>query len=243
MPLLDHFRPPVAQRKPWESFHARWIAAIADELNRTLPRRFSAEIQIHLGRNVEADVAEFDRGFAPEDVSAKVNGPAAGVATATWAPPTVSAVIPAVFPDSILLEVRDTGDSFRVVAVVELVSPGNKDRPENRQAFAAKCASYLQAGIGLAVIDTVSDKHFNLHNEFVAQMGHAHALMAPDVFLYTASYRPVRRQDVNQIDVWNFPLAVGQPLPTVPLALRATTTIPLDLEATYTEARRNSRLD
>ena len=42
-----------------------------------------------------------------------------------------------------------------MVAAIELVSPGNKDREETRSAFAAKCAGYLQAGIGLVVIDIV----------------------------------------------------------------------------------------
>ena len=67
--------------------------------------------------------------------------------------------------------------------------------------------------------------------------------MAGDAIIYSAAYRPARRDEENQIDVWTFPLVVGQPLPVVPLALRATTTVPLDLESTYSEARGNSRLD
>jgi hypothetical protein len=33
------------------------------------------------------------------------------------------------------------------------VSPANKDRDETRRAFIAKCAAYLQRGIGLIVVD------------------------------------------------------------------------------------------
>ena len=35
-----------------------------------------------------------------------------------------------------------------ISGAIELASPGNKDRPETRRAFAAKCASYLARGIG-----------------------------------------------------------------------------------------------
>jgi hypothetical protein len=33
VPLLDHFHPPLSERRPWESFHATWATAIADILN------------------------------------------------------------------------------------------------------------------------------------------------------------------------------------------------------------------
>jgi hypothetical protein len=52
----------------------------------------------------------------------------------------------------------------------------------------------------------------------------------------------VRRDEKNQIDVWLTPMALGQPLPVLPLALRGDGCVPLNLEATYTEARTRSRL-
>ena len=69
------------------------------------------------------------------------------------------------------------------------------------------------------------------------------AALADDVSLYTAAYRPARRKDGDQIDVWPAPLALGQPLPTMPLALRGYGCVPLDLEASYTEARQRLVLD
>ena len=64
MPLLDHFHPPLHPTHRWESLHARWAVAIADALNETLPPRFFAETQVHLGSRVEADVVEFERDAA-----------------------------------------------------------------------------------------------------------------------------------------------------------------------------------
>jgi hypothetical protein len=61
--------------------------------------------------------------------------------------------------------------------------------------------------------------------------------------LYAVAYRPARREPGgDQIDVWPAPLAVGAALPILPLALRGGPTLPIDLETTYTEARRRSRL-
>jgi len=60
--------------------------------------------------------------------------------------------------------------------------------------------------------------------------------------IYVAAYRPVRREAADRIECWPTPLAVGQPLPVVPLALLGGPTLPLDLETTYTAARQRSRL-
>ena len=57
---------------------------------------------------------------------------------------------------------------MRLVAVVELVSPGNKDRPEHRQAFVTKCAAYLQEQVNIVMVDVVTTRHANLHRELLA---------------------------------------------------------------------------
>ena len=50
------------------------------------------------------------------------------------------------------------------------------------------------------------------------------------------------RDGAGQIEVWPEPLAVGQPLPTLPLSLNAELCVPIDLEATYTTACGRRRL-
>ena len=106
-----------------------------DDLQRILPPRYVSEIQIHLGSRVEAAVAEFERALKPEEGSP--NGPG-GVGLQTWAPPAPPLTMPAAFPDEIEVQVRDMLDDARLVAVVELVSPGNKDRDGARHGFAAR---------------------------------------------------------------------------------------------------------
>jgi hypothetical protein len=239
VPLLDHFHAPLYPSRPWESFHSRWANCIADLLNRLLPARYTAEVQVHLGSQVEADVADVERPCAPGEAAA--NGPAGGLAVQAWAPPVTTLVAPAVFPDDFGVQVLDQMDDARVVAVVELLSPRNKDRPEGRRAFAAKCAAYLQRGIGLIVIDVVTSRLANLHNELAEWLAWGEPfLMAATV--YAVAYRPARRKDKNEIDVWPVALSIGGTLPVLPLALRGARAVPLDLEAAYTEARQRARL-
>jgi hypothetical protein len=241
MPLLDHFRSPLYPRHSWESFHTRWASAIADALDRVLPARYFAEVQTHLGTEVEADVAEFERAARGEEQL--TDGPTGGLAIQTWAPPVPALVMPAVFPDEFAVQVRDEREDARLVGVVELVSPRNKDRVESRRAFAVKCAAYLQRGIGLVTVDVVTTRQAILHNELIQLLNLDQSFAMPgDAALSAVAYRPVRRQEVNQIDTWPVVLALGQALPVLPLALLGGQTIPLDLEAIYSEARQRCRL-
>lgn len=238
MPLLDHFHEPVLSLDPWESFHTFWAVSLGDYLNRLLPRRYRAWVQTHLGRNVEADVAEFGTPAEPGD-----NGWGGGVALQTYAPPAVALTMPASYPDDMEVQVVDTMGRMRLAAVIELVSPGNKDRPEARRVYAAKCVAYLERGIGLVSVDIVTSHHFHLHNAIVRLLELGPACSLPEKeYLSVVAYRPARREERNEIDVWPTALAVGNPLPVVPLALRGAQAVPLDLETTYSEARERSRL-
>jgi hypothetical protein len=124
-----------------------------------------------------------------------------------------------------------------------LVSPGNKARLEARRAFTAKCLSYLQMGIGLVIVDIVTERQANLHDELVGLMEQAENFQFPtETPLYVTAYRPSRRTTGDQVEIWLSGLALGQVLPTMPLALRGAATVPLDLETTYAEVCRDSRL-
>ena len=242
MPLFDHFHGSIS-RRPWESFHSQWAGAIAADLNRRLPKGFVADGPMHLGRSVAADVVEVERSDeeAHNDYNGDGNGKGGGTAVAvmaeTYAPPITTLQMPARFPDEIKVEVRDVEDDYRVLAVVELVSKGNKKEADEREQFAAKCLSYLGKGIGLVVIDIVTVSHFNLHNELVRIAEHDDKFLMPDdAWIYVTAYRPVKRKRKELIDLWQWPLTVGGSLPAVPLALKSYGCMRLDLEATYTEA-------
>jgi uncharacterized protein DUF4058 len=240
MPLLDHFHAPLAPRRHWESFHVNWAGAMADALNeRLLPEGYFAEEHAHAGARVEIDIAT----FAHVGAAAPRDGGTAILPPRVWTPPVAPLVVPAAFPDAFEVLVFESEGGANLVAAVELVSPANKVRPAHRHAFAVKCASYLAQGIGLVIIDIVTSREANLHNEVIGVLGHGNAFtLPPDVGLYAVAYRPIVRDQAEQIDVWPEPLAVGQPLPVVPLALNAELCLPLDLEATYVTAGQRRRL-
>jgi hypothetical protein len=241
MPLLDHFHPPLLGRRHWEGFHNRWAAALADRLNDNLPSEYFAEFQVKLGTRIEVDVATFTDAVGSQE--SRANGGGTAVQTQTWAPPIPVAVMPAVFPDAFEVKVFSSAAGPVLVAAIELVSPGNKDRDETRRAFAAKCAAYLQRGIGLIIVDIVTSRHTNLHDELVALLGHTEGFAFPvPAPLYATAYRPVHRQERNEIDLWREALAVGQPLPLLPLAVRGLGCFAVDLEGTYVEATKRARI-
>jgi hypothetical protein len=236
MPLLDHFHAPLRDERHWESFHSSWAGSLADALNRQLPERYFAEELTH-GGPVEIDVATF------EQPGSSANGGGVATLPQTWAPPAAPITLPAVFADDFEVRVFSTRSGPHLVAVLELVSPSNKDRPEARRAFAVKCASYLHQSICVIVIDIVTERQANLHNEILRLLTANPGQLQPDeVLLYAATYRPIKRQAREEIDIWPTRLAIGATLPTLPLALNAELVLPVDLEATYTDARQRRRL-
>ena len=60
--------------------------------------------------------------------------------------------------------------------------------------------------------------------------------------LYAVAYRPIIREQAEQIEVWTSSLEISEPLPVLPLALNAELTLPIDLEGTYTTACHRRRL-
>jgi hypothetical protein len=243
MPLLDHFRPPWGDYLPWETLHSSWATVVAMLLNkRWLPAPFVAHEHIHVGPHIEIDVATFERP-APPDVPSG-NGGAVATLPQTWAPPAAVCTVPIVFPDRFEVLIFGGKAPWKLVAAIEFVSPGNKDRPEERQAFAVKCANYLHRGLSVVLIDVVTDRRANLHNEVLrlVNVTDGKAILPDGVWTYAAAYRPAIRGDRCECDVWAQPCVVGQPLPTMPLWLIEDWSVPVEFEATYAETCRGHRV-
>src|SRR3954464_12148555 len=58
MPLLDHFHPPLSERRHWHAFHNSWATYLSSQLNSLLPEGYFAEANVQFG--VEIDVAAFE---------------------------------------------------------------------------------------------------------------------------------------------------------------------------------------
>jgi hypothetical protein len=219
MPLRDHFHGDLNDRRHWESFHSGWASTIVCRLNmEILSSRYRSAPFAHLGIGVEVEDDE--------------------VATALWAPPTPVLTLAVDLPAQDVFEVcvYDDERGRQLVAAVELVSPGNKDRPENRRAFAIKCAAYIQQQVSVVVVDIVTERHANLHVELMDLLERTEAAPWPEgQDIYAVAYRTTKENNAWRLDLWPEPLALGQPLPTLPLWLASNLAVPLELEATYEE--------
>src|SRR5262249_52306923 len=136
-------------------------------------------------------------------------------------------------------EVRifDLNRERRLVAAIELVSPANKDRPQSREAFVAKCASLLRKGVAVSLVDLVTIRRFNLYAQLMQFIGHPDHTMSPtDPCTYAATSRWVTMGTRARLEAWSHALVVAKPLPTLPLWLSDERNVPLDLEESYEQA-------
>lgn len=238
MPLLDHFHPPLYPRRSYEGFHSMWATHLTEQLNlRPLPPRFLAEPDVHVGVSVATDVAAFEEDALPGD------GPNGAVATAIWAPPQPPVVVPVDFAGLQAFEIKvyDQDRARTLVAAVELLSPGNKDRPEARRAFLDKCASYLREGVSVVVVDIVTSRRHNFHVALMELFNGGEAAAAAAASdLYAVAYRVRVVGTRTQLEAWPATLALGEALPTLPLWLAVDYAAPLELEAAYREACRGA---
>jgi hypothetical protein len=235
MPLRDHFRPPLTHRRSWDWLHGGWPMTIASCLNRLLPERYVAGPQVHLG-SIEIDVAAYD------EIPARDRADEGGVATAIWAPPRPTRAI-VTEPDADVYEVciYDNQYNQRLVAAIELVSPADKDRPEHRGDFIAKCATMLRSHVCVTIVDVVTTRSANLYGELMALLGQADPSLA-DGPLYAATCRWIRTNHNRLLETWSHRLALGEPLPTLPLWLADELSVPLELEVSYEETCRALRM-
>ncbi|HEU5117958.1 MAG TPA: DUF4058 family protein [Isosphaeraceae bacterium] len=246
MPLRDHFHSPLDDRFSWDSLHGQWPAMIVQALARRLPRRFLAAPHVHLaGSSVEIDVAALERIDSDFLVRGDEGDRTDEANTAVWAPPRPTLTVATALPDQDEYEIRvyDTRRGRRLVAAVEIVSPSNKDRPEHRRAFTAKCAALLQDHVCVAMVDLVTSRDFNLYGDLMDLLGQTDPSLAEGAPpLYAASCRWTRREDAPLLETWAYPLEVGLPLPTLPLWLAENFAVPLELESTYEETCRILRI-
>ena len=160
----------------------------------------------------------------------------AAVATAVWAPPRPALVVPIDFAHLDLFEVQVLqefgGPQLR--AAIELISPANKDRPSHRQAFAIKCASYLQRGVCVIIVDVVSERVANLHADVLEALRLTSGpAWRPPANLYAVAYRTAVSNGQDCLEAWPEPLSVSAVLPTVPLWLDIDLCLPMNLEESY----------
>src|ERR1043166_4378643 len=218
----------------WDSVPLVWLAQLLDWVQPRLPTGYRA----YLG-SVPALTIDTPNGRPDVGVREWPEQPAdAGARANTILEPDQEAIATFTLDPQRALHVDRHG---QLVAAIELVSPRNKDRPAARERYLGRYAGYLRQGVPLMLIDVLPrPEGFSFADALAANLGFVQAA-CPTPF--AASYRvgePVPEGTV--IALWQRQLTVGQPLPTIPLALDEQQ-VPIDLEHTYQETARRAYLD
>src|SRR5262245_39480124 len=211
MPFRDHFAAGLRNTAAWQEVHAMWPAVIVQHLFRILPEGYAAAPRVHLGAEMEIDVAALERHGASEGPRPGAGESNGGVATAIAAPPMPTLEIETDWPDQDEFETRiyETAAGRRLVAAVEIVSPGNKDRPENRDAFVAKCVALLESDVSVSIVDMVTSRNFNLYTELLELIRRSDPVYSrnpPATYAVTCKAR--KQRPLSKIGIWAYQLVV-----------------------------------
>ncbi len=219
----------------FHNIHNGWITHLTEVLNdgRLPPDYYALAEQVAGGRG--PDVLTLQEADSTGDASS--GGPRGAVAVAT-APPRVRFTATAEVNQYALRKRRITvrhvsGD--RVIAFIEILSPGNKNSRHALRSFVSKAVSALTHGIHLLLIDLFPPGRRDprgIHGAVWEELGETN-VMPNDKPLtlaaYSAGYCPTAYVE---------PVAVGDVLPDMPLFLTPDDYIPVGLESTYLAAWR-----
>ena len=217
----------------FHAFHHRWISALSDALNGgKLPRDYYA-LPEQVAAGFGPDVLTLQDQPPTEDPSKEGGG---GIATATMLqtrPRTrFTAQTEAAFyrrKKSSIVVRHVSGD--RIVAMIEIVSPGNKSNRHAFQAFVDKACELLEHRIHLLIVDPFppgprdpNGMHAAIWEQiqedpFQPPADQPLTLVAYECDLTTRAYIET--------------VAVGQPLPDMPLYLQPNGYVMVPLEGTY----------
>jgi len=231
MPVHDWTR---VDAGTFHGFHTAWITHLSEALNNgLLPTGYYAMPEQHSGRLI-ADVLTL---HAPQPTLPPAPVGGGGVAVAE-APPQVRRKLsssPAARGSRRTLTIRHVS-GHRIIALLEIVSRANKDRPAHVAEFVDKAETALWSGIHLLLVDLFAPGPHDprgMHGAIWERFDEEPYELPPNEPLTICSYvaGPLP-------DAYLDHLAVGAPLPKMPLFLNPDRYIDVPLETTYMAAFR-----
>lgn len=228
----------------FHDFHNSWVVHIKDALNSgLLPPEYYARCEQHYGKPIADLLALCDEGRPNESTNGserQLGGGAVALAVAD-APPRTRI-------HKVLQPVRRTRDRTvavrraedgRIVAVIEVVSPGNKDGRVHTQAFVSKLTQTLNAGVHLVLLDLLPMNRASpdgLHVKIADDLGiprtgdgEEDGVQPEDFPIALLSYE----SDLPDIGAYMEYLRVGDRIPHLPLFLAPGHYVNMPLGATY----------
>lgn len=216
----------------FHAFHHGWIEELARALNRgVLPSDYYALPEQHAA------------GFGPDVLTLQGSGwedAGAGEIPTSSVVLTVPKLEPVAETDMEFYRRKQKAVTIRhvsgdrVVAMVEIVSPGNKAARNAMRAFVEKAAELLAMGIHLLIIDLFPPGKRDpqgVHGEIWQEVAGKEYAAPTDKPLTVAAY-----ETGNTLRAYVIHAAVGDALADMPLFLAPQQTVTVALEATYAAA-------
>jgi hypothetical protein len=232
MPLHDW-----GDDRSWDSMHLLWLNQLLDWVQPLMPEGFRAYLGSVPALTVDATNGRPDlsvRSWSPPSVP-----PAPSRGETSVAGPDQEGVATFTLDPQRAIHIDFHG---QLVAALELTSPRNKDRPGARARYLGRYVGYLRQGVHLLLIDVLPrPAGFSFADAIAADLGYAQPPYPPPCAVSYRVDEPV--PEGTLLALWGRALHVGQPLPSIPLALDTHQAVPIDLELTYQQAARRAYLD
>ncbi len=226
----------------FHDFHQEWISSLKRALNSgLLPADYYALAEQVVG-GLHPDVLTLERDRPPAtsnggNIHPASSPPGGGGIALAAVPPcvrfTASAESASYARKRDRIAIRHISGA-QVVAILEIVSPGNKGSRQALRSFVDKVVEFLEAGIHLLVLDLFPPGPRDpqgIHAAIWSEISDDNFRLPPDKPLTLASYSAglVKRAFIE-------PLAATGELPAMPLFLEAELYVLVPLETTYRTA-------
>jgi hypothetical protein len=212
------------------------VRSIVLQLKKMLTPNFVAAPNVFFGDRIEVEVATLEKDEPNQPDWGNNGGTLTATAPIKTQEPTFRGSTDLIELDEFEVHIYNSARGRRLVAAIELVSPRNKDRPEARQAFVSKCTALLQQNVCVTIMDLVTERRANLYAELLhfCRLTDRN-LSDPPTPIYAVTLRRAEPQKKFNVEAWYHPLALGQPLPTLPIWLSDELSISFDWETNYEE--------
>lgn len=238
MPLHDWSR---VESGIFHDFHASWITEIRNVLNAgLLPEGYYALAEQHAGDYV-ADVLTLHIPPSPEQlepIAFSTRDLSVGTAVVD-APPQISR------REKIEMDIAEMErrvsirhlSTHRIVAILEIVSPGNKNSQTRFDQFVHKTVDAIQRRINVLLVDVHATGGFDregIHATIRNCLApHASPIVDPPRHSTLASYCP---DPPRSVQMYVEHVQPNMPLPDMPIFLNSERYVNVPLEATYLES-------
>jgi hypothetical protein len=209
----------------FHEFHQSWCVHIKEKLNREqLPKGYYALVEQRVD------------GPEPDIIAVETMSIDASASTAALLPPPKTQLVKRSTSDSLRYSQKANRISVRhalgeVVAIIEVVSPGNKDSRHAYRSFLEESLSILRSGINWVIVDLFppSDRDpLGIHHAIWSEL-------TDEVFEWPTgkNLTCVSYEYANDITAYLEPIVVNDLLPSMPLYLSVGNYVLLPLEETY----------